>query len=126
MRVIIASGLPLLVIGLFFAFAYFHSRSSDRARVMISANDLLVAHEQIRQFGSLTNWRGVSVYTNRVTIGETVFEGELAADSEYLTNHGSLVVTKDATLIWIDKKTGPAVMRSTDGRLVMPRRFRDF
>ncbi len=115
-----------LVIGIFIAFSYFHSLSIDRARLIHSANDLLVAHQRLRQYGSLTNFSGVLVFTNRVIVGGAVFDCQFVADAPHLTEYGTLVVATEGTVIWIDKKTGPKVVRNADGRIEMPRRFHDF
>jgi hypothetical protein len=113
-------------VGLFFAFAYFHSRSIDRAHFVNSVGALLTAHQQLRDTGSITNQRRVSVWTNQITVGGSVFQGQLIADSPALVDYGSLVMATDQTLIWIDKRTGPAVVRGANGGLTIPRRLHDF
>ena len=115
-----------LVMGLFFAFAYFHSRSIDRAHFVNSVSDLLAAHQQLRDTGSITNQHRVSLWTNRIPIGGAVFQGELIANAPALVDYGSLVVATDQTMIWIDKKTGPTVVRGPNGGLIFPRRLHDF
>jgi hypothetical protein len=126
MKRIAIFGFVLLVITLFFAFRYFHSLSIGRARLINSANDLLVAHEQLQQNGALTNHVRVQVFTNRVAVGGVAFHCVLAADLSDLADAGSLVAATDGTLIWIDKRTGPIVFRGSDHKIVIPRRFRDF
>ena len=124
MRIVIP--VAILAIVLFFAFAYFHSKSIDRAQFVNAAANLLTAHREFRDTGSLTNQRRVSVWTNEITIGVEVFQGTFIADSPALSNHGSLVIAADQTLIWLDKKTGPVVVRGKEGTLVTPKRFHDF
>ena len=118
--------IAVLLIGLFLAFAYFHSRSIDRAHFVNSASALLSAHQQLRDTGSITNLRRVLVWTNRITVGDAVFQGELVADAPALADYGSLILATVQTLIWIDKKSGPTVVRGPNGGLTIPRSLHDF
>ncbi|SRR6266545_5094565 len=118
-----------LLVVLFFAFVYFHSKSIGRAHLIYSANELFVAHEQLRQHGAITNasrYTHVYAFTNRVTVGGTEFVCELAADVPDFANVGSLVATADGTLIWMDREREPTIMRGPDHRFVIPERFHDF
>lgn len=117
--------IAVLMVAVFVAYAYFHSRSIDRAHFVSSANDLLVAHRQLRDIGSLPNQLRISVWTNRITVGTAMFQGELVADAPALANRGLLVVAIDETLIWIDKTDGPSVVRGADGWLVLPKSLND-
>jgi hypothetical protein len=122
-------GVAVLLLTLFFAFAYFHSRSIDRAWLVNSASALLGARKQLHQHGAITNFERdirVFTFTNLVTVDGTEFVCELAADVPGLTNAGSLVMTTDGTVIWIDKKTGPSIVRGKERGIVMPKRFRDY
>ena len=124
MKRIAIAGFALVVIALLFAFLYAHSLSIDRARLIHSANDLLVAQQQLQQNGVLTNQVRVQAITNQVTIGGVVFQCVMAATSSELADAGSLVAATDGTLIWIDKMTGPVVFRGSDKKIVIPRRFK--
>lgn len=124
-RIAIAGFALVLVVGaLLFAFLYAHSLSIDRAWLAHSANDLLVAQQQLQQNGVLTNQVGVHAITNQVAIGGVIFQCVLAATSPELADAGLLVAATDGTLIWIDKATGPVVFRGSDKRIVIPRRFK--
>ncbi len=119
----------VLLVAVFLAFAYLHSKSIDRAHLINSANALLVAHEQLQKNGAITNasrYTRVYAFTNQMTVGGTGFVCELAADVPGFTNVGSLVAATDGTLIWIDSQSGPVIMRGPDRRIVIPGRFHDF
>jgi hypothetical protein len=125
----IALAIFLVVLALFFAFAYFHSKSIDRARLINTASALLAAHEQWHQHGSITNvsaYTRIYGFTNQVTVEGAEYFAELAADVPGLTNAGRLIATTDGTLIWMDRQSGPIIIRGQDRRIVMPRRFHDF
>lgn len=124
MRAIVIVTVVLLIAGLGFIFLYSHSLSIDRARLISSINDLLVAQKQLQQHGSLTNQGQVYIFTNSVTVEGAVFQCTLAAESPYLADYGLLAVATDGTLIWIDKKTGPVVVRNADRQFSMPQRFK--
>lgn len=124
MKRIAIAGFALVIIALLFAFLYAHSLSIDRAWLVHSANDLLVAQQQLQQNGVLTNPVRVQAITNQVAIGGIVFQCVLAATSPELADSGLLVAATDGTLIWIDKATGPVVFCGLDKRIVIPRRFK--
>ena len=115
-----------LLIGILLAFAYFHSRSIDRAHFVNSASALLSAHQQLRYTGSITNQRRVLVWTNQITVDDVVFQGELAADTPALADYGSLILATDQTLLWIDKQSGPTIVRGRNGGFTIPPRLHDF
>jgi hypothetical protein len=124
-----ALGVLALCIALFLGFSYFHNKSIDRAHLVNTANELLIAHKQMHRHGAVTNASPstrVYGFTNRVTVGEVGFNCELAADVPGLTNFGTLAITTDGTLIWIDQRTGPSIVRRPDGKFTTPERFRDF
>jgi hypothetical protein len=124
-----ALGISALLTALFLGFAYFHSNSVDRAHLVNTANELLIARKQLHRHGAITNASAntrVYPFTNEVTLGGIGFICELAANVPGLTNVGTLVITTDGTLIWIDLRTGPAIVRRPDGKFTTPERFRDF
>lgn len=124
-----ALAILVVLLALFFAFAYFHSKSIDRAHLINSANVLLLAHEQLRQHGSITNasaYTRVYGFTNQVTVDGAEYFAELAAEVPGLPNAGHLVAATDGTLIWVDSQSGPVIMRGPDRRIVIPVRFHDF
>lgn len=124
-----ALGVLALCIALFVGFSYFHSKSIDRAHLINTANALTVAQKNIHRHGAITNasaYTSVYAFTNEVTLGGQGFTCELAADVPGLKNVGTLVITSDGTLIWIDRRTGPSIVRSLNGKLTIPERLRDF
>lgn len=125
-RIAIIGFTTLVVVASLYVFTYFAARSADRARLFSTANNLLNAHAELRQNGVVTNRTRVQAFTNHVTIGGLVFQCELAAYLPELADSGSLVIATDATVIWIDKNTGPAVYyRRSDNQIIVPKRFRD-
>jgi hypothetical protein len=124
-----ALGILVLLTAFFLGFSYFHGKSIDRAHLVNTANELLIAHKQLHRHGIVTDVSAdtrVYAFTNEVTLGGFGFICELAADVPGLTNFGTLVITSDGTLIWIDQRTGPSIVRRPDGKFTTPERFRDF
>ena len=118
-----------LLVLVFLAYAYFHSKSIDRSHLIHSVNELLVAQKRFREDGFITNQnRGFRVYsfTNHITVGNTEFVGELAVASPILSKLGHLVATTNDVLIWVDKKHEASIVRDANHQYVIPPQFRDF
>lgn len=126
----IALAVIVVLLACFFAFAYFHSKSIDRARLVNSVNDLLTARLALQQHGSITDTgiaARVYAFTNQVIVSNTTYVAELATDVSGMLDMGRLIGTADGTAIWIDDRSGPVIVRSHDGDYWhTPSCFRDF
>jgi hypothetical protein len=126
----IAVAVVVALLGLLFTFAYFHSKSIDRTRLVHSVNDLLEAQRQLQEHGSVTDATiaaRVYSFTNRVLVDDTSYLAELATEVAGMEDVGRLIAATDGTVVWIDSRSGAVLVRSPDGsRWVRPRRFRDF
>jgi hypothetical protein len=61
--------------------------------------------------GFTNSSKHIFVYTNTYTISDNVFESLFAMDASDFDGKGILIITKDGTLIWLDKKKGAEIVR---------------
>lgn len=116
-----------VMIAAFLVFSHAQGRSLRRASVVNSVSELLSSQRAFREQGIVTNSnRGFRVfsYTNAVLVGSNEFRCELAAESDWVCDYGFVALATDGTVLWIDRKVSPCVVRTADGRLSMPERFR--
>ena len=61
--------------------------------------------------GFTNSSKRIFVYTNTYTINDKAFESLFAMDASDFDGKGILIITKDGTLIWLDKKKGAEIVR---------------
>jgi hypothetical protein len=100
--------------------------ATRRAAVINSIGELLSAMERWQNDGILTNsGRGFRVYpyTNVVLVDGTPHQGRIAASGHWIEDAGFMVMTAEGSMLWMDRKRPPVVVRRPDGNVAMPERF---
>jgi hypothetical protein len=127
MKAVVAAAC-LLVLA-FIGFAYFHSKSVDRAWLVHAKSALLSAQKKLADQDAISSGEK-SIYVERrsdqMKVGEDVYEAQLAAHISGYTNAGYLLITTNNVFIWMDKKDGPMIIDGPGFPHATPPRFRDF
>jgi hypothetical protein len=51
------------------------------------------------------------VWTNHYTLGGSNFESQFGFEARFFLERGFLIISRDGRLAWIDKKTGPELVK---------------
>jgi hypothetical protein len=119
----IAIAVIVVVVLWLFAVIYTTGASRHRRAFVSHVRDLVAAHEQLHTQGAQTNYPGVYPVTNRVAANDLQFDCEFAAHLPGVTNGESLLVATDGTVLWIDKRKQPSIVRDRNGRIAFPKGF---